>query len=76
MWFCSSLDTQHELGRASGEPIQHTWLLADARKTEEVGYAERLANVLILDRTAPKLVPAGLSLVYTRKSKSKCTHKY
>lgn len=45
-------------------------MLADARKTKEVGYAERLANVLILDRTTIKLVPAGFSSVYTRKSKS------
>lgn len=55
---------------------KHTWLLAAARKTEEVRYVERLANVPIPDRTAPKLVPARLSSIYSKRSKSKHLHKY
>ena len=37
---------------------KYTRLLDGARKTEELRYVERLANVPIPDRTAPKLVPA------------------
>lgn len=55
---------------------KHTWLLAAARKTEEVGYVGRLANVPIPDRTAPKLVPARLSSVYSKRSNSEHIHKY
>lgn len=39
---------------------KYTWLLAGAGKTEELRYLERLANVPIPDRIAPKLVPARL----------------
>lgn len=41
---------------------KYTQLLAGARKTEKLRYVERLANVPIPDRTAPKLVPARLPL--------------
>lgn len=55
---------------------KHTWLLADASKIKEVSYVEGLDNVPVPDRPAPKLIPARLSPVYSRKSMSEYIHKY